>query len=184
VLESVKRTRTATDSETVVEGHDILAATGRSQNGWYWLGQSGVETTDHGYVKVPKTPGNNGARCGAVGEGEGRPAISSIIASRLPHRERDIHRRPSSDHGRQVPSACSRTPEFARIRRAKTKKEANARGMPIDSPKSLVADCETRTIQRPGFMESHHRSKERSHPWLPSSAFEWRRKSMASCKSR
>jgi len=153
--ESVKLQANWNDSETVLEGTHLLAATGRTSNtNGIGLEQAGVETTDCGYVKVNERLETTAPDVWAVGECAGSPHFTHIAFDDFRIVRDNILGGQRVTTGRQVPFCMFTDPEFARI--GLSEMEANERGIAYRLAKiPLAAVLRTRTLSETrGFMKA------------------------------
>jgi pyruvate/2-oxoglutarate dehydrogenase complex dihydrolipoamide dehydrogenase (E3) component len=139
----------------VIEGSDILAATGRTPNTQgMGLELAGVHLTSNGYIKVNERLETTAPGIWAIGECAGSPQFTHISYDDF----RVIHANVSSGNrvttGRQVPYCLFTDPELARIGLNET--EANAKGIAYRLAKMpMAADLRTRTLSETrGFMKA------------------------------
>ncbi|MDB5173003.1 MAG: rclA [Phycisphaerales bacterium] len=153
--ESVKLSANRDGSELVLEGTDLLAATGRTPNtDGIGLDLAGVETTDRGYIKVNERLETTAPGVWAAGECAGSPQFTHIAENDF----HIVHDNILGGHrvttGRQVPFCLFTDPEYARVGLSET--EANARGVayrPVTIP--IIAVPRTRTLSETrGFMKA------------------------------
>jgi pyruvate/2-oxoglutarate dehydrogenase complex dihydrolipoamide dehydrogenase (E3) component len=153
--DSVKLHVNHNGSEIIIEGTHLLAATGRTPNTEdIGLGQAGVETTDHGYVKVNERLETTAPNVWAVGECAGSPHFTHISFDDFRIVRDNILGGQRVTAGRQVPFCMFTDPEFARIGLSET--EANERGIAFRLAKILLAAVlRTRTLSETrGFMKA------------------------------
>jgi len=153
--ESVKLQANRNGSETVLEGTHLLAATGRTPNtDGIGLEQAGVETTDHGYVKVNERLETTAPDVWAVGECAGSPHFTHIAFDDFRIVRDNILGGHRVTSGRQVPFCMFTDPEFARIGLSET--EANECGIDYRLAKiPLAVVLRTRTLSETrGFMKA------------------------------
>ena len=142
-------------SEIVVEGTDLLAATGRTPNtDCLRLDLAGVETSDGGYVKVNELLETTAPQVWAAGDCAGSPHFTHISENDF----RIVHDNILGGHrvttGRQVPFCMFTDPEFARVGLNET--QAKARGVTYRLTKiPMIAVLRTRTLSETrGFMKA------------------------------
>jgi pyruvate/2-oxoglutarate dehydrogenase complex dihydrolipoamide dehydrogenase (E3) component len=153
--DSVKLHVNHNGSEIIIEGTHLLAATGRTPNTEdIGLGQAGVETTDHGYVKVNERLETTAPNVWAVGECAGSPHFTHISFDDFRIVRDNMLGGQRVTTGRQVPFCMFTDPEFARIGLSET--EANERGIAFRLAKiPLGAVLRTRTLSETrGFMKA------------------------------
>jgi pyruvate/2-oxoglutarate dehydrogenase complex dihydrolipoamide dehydrogenase (E3) component len=153
--ESVKLTAKRDGSELVLDGTDILVASGRTPNTeGIGLDLAGVETTGRGYIKVNERLETTAPDVWAVGECAGSPHFTHISENDF----HIVHDNILGGHrvttGRQVPFCIFTDPEYARI--GLSEREANERGVtyrlakiPLSAVQRARTLCETR-----GFMKA------------------------------
>jgi pyruvate/2-oxoglutarate dehydrogenase complex dihydrolipoamide dehydrogenase (E3) component len=153
--ESVKLSANRNGSELVLEGTDLLVATGRTPNtDGIGLDLAGVETTDRGFIKVNERLETTAPGVWAAGECAGSPQFTHIAENDF----HIVHDNILGGHrvttGRQVPFCLFTDPEYARVGLSET--EANERGVayrPVTIP--LIAVQRTRTLSETrGFMKA------------------------------
>ncbi|HTR42405.1 MAG TPA: FAD-dependent oxidoreductase [Pseudomonadales bacterium] len=153
--ESVKLYIKRDGSEIIVQGSDILVATGRTPNtNGIGLGVAGVQLTSHGYIKVNERLETTAPDVWAAGDCAGSPQFTHISE----HDFRVIHDNILGGQrvttGRQVPFCMFTDPEFARIGLNET--EAKEKGIAYRVAKiPMSAILRTRTISEPrGFLKT------------------------------
>jgi pyruvate/2-oxoglutarate dehydrogenase complex dihydrolipoamide dehydrogenase (E3) component len=153
--QSVKLRAVQGESERVLEGTHLLAATGRTPNtDGIGLELAGVEVTDRGYIKVNERLETTAPDVWAIGECAGSPQFTHIAFDDF----RVIRDNLAGGHhvttGRQVPFCMFTDPELARIGLSET--EAKARGIAYRLTKiPMVAVLRTRTLSETrGFMKA------------------------------
>src|SRR5215472_2353191 len=153
--ESVKLSVQRDGSNLVLEGTDLLVAAGRTPNtDGIGLEVAGVETTNHGYVKVNERLETTAPDVWAAGECAGSPHFTHISENDF----HVVHDNILGGHrvttGRQVPFCIFTDPEFARIGLSET--EAEARGISYRLAKiPLLAVLRARSLtQTRGFMKA------------------------------
>jgi pyruvate/2-oxoglutarate dehydrogenase complex dihydrolipoamide dehydrogenase (E3) component len=115
-------------AEKTLEGSHILVAAGRTPNTeGLGLESTGVELTDHGYLKVNERLQTTAAGVWAIGEVAGSPQFTHISVDDF----RVVHANITGTHrvttGRQVPYCLFTDPELARI--GLSESEAKARSI-------------------------------------------------------
>jgi pyruvate/2-oxoglutarate dehydrogenase complex dihydrolipoamide dehydrogenase (E3) component len=142
-------------SERILEGTDLLAATGRTANTeGIGLELAGVELTDRGYIKVNERLETTAPGVWAIGECAGSPQFTHIAFDDF----RVIRDNLAGGHrvttGRQVPFCMFTDPELARVGLSET--EAKAHGVAYRLTKiPMVAVLRTRTLSETrGFMKA------------------------------
>jgi pyruvate/2-oxoglutarate dehydrogenase complex dihydrolipoamide dehydrogenase (E3) component len=153
--ERVKLHATQTGSRIVVEGTDILVASGRTPNTQgIGLDLAGVEVTERGYVKVNEKLEATASGVWAVGDCAGSPHFTHIAFDDF----RIVTTNLAGGHrvttGRQVPFCMFTDPEFARVGLSET--EAKARGITYRLAKiPMVSVLRTRTLSETrGFLKA------------------------------
>ena len=153
--ESVKLTVQRDGSNLVLEATDVLVAAGRTPNtDGIGLEVAGVETTNHGYIKVNERLETTAPDVWAAGECAGSPHFTHISENDF----HVVHDNILGGHrvttGRQVPFCIFTDPEFARIGLSET--EAKARGISYRLAKiPLLAVLRARSLtQTRGFMKA------------------------------
>ncbi len=127
--ESVKLSAQRNGANLLLEGTDLLVATGRTPNtSGIGLEVAGVETTDRGYIQVNERLETTAPGVWAAGECAGSPHFTHISENDF----HIVHDNILGGHrvttGRQVPFCIFTDPEFARIGLSET--EAKQRGIP------------------------------------------------------
>lgn len=153
--ESVTVQGTRAGSEIVIEGTDLLAATGRTPNtDGIGLELAGVERTDRGHVKVNQRLETTATNVWAVGDCAGSPYFTHIAFDDF----RIVRDNLAGGHrvttGRQVPYCLFTDPELARI--GLNESEARARGIAYRLAKiPMAAVLRTQTLSETrGFMKA------------------------------
>jgi pyruvate/2-oxoglutarate dehydrogenase complex dihydrolipoamide dehydrogenase (E3) component len=152
---SVKLTVERDGSVQVLEGSDLLAAAGRIPNtAGIGMELAGVQTTDHGYIKVNERLQTTAPDVWAAGECAGSPHFTHVSENDF----HVIHDNILGGHrvttGRQVPFCLFTDPEYARIGLSET--EARQRGVAYrlaKLPLSAVLRAKTLSETR-GFMKA------------------------------
>jgi pyruvate/2-oxoglutarate dehydrogenase complex dihydrolipoamide dehydrogenase (E3) component len=142
------------DSNSVIEGTDLLVATGRTPNtDGIGLDLAGVELTDRGYIKVNERLETTAADVWAIGECAGSPQFTHIAFDDFRIIRDNLAGGNRATTGRQVPFCLFTDPELARIGLNET--EAKASGTPYRLAKiPMAADLRTRTLSETrGFMK-------------------------------
>jgi len=153
--QSVKLHANCDGSELVLEGTHLLVATGRTPNtGGIGLELAGVETTDHGYVKVNERLETTAPDVWAVGDCAGSPHFTHISFDDFRVVRDNILGGHRVTTRRQVPFCMFTDPELARIGFSET--EAKGRGVSYRLAKiPLVTVLRTRTLSETrGFMKA------------------------------
>jgi pyruvate/2-oxoglutarate dehydrogenase complex dihydrolipoamide dehydrogenase (E3) component len=153
--ESVKLHARWQGSEIVLRGTHLLVATGRTPNtDGIGLELAGVETTNHGYVKVNKRLETTAPSVWAVGDCAGSPHFTHISEDDFRIVRDNILGGHRETTGRQVPFCMFTDPEFARIGLSET--EAKERGIAYRLVKiPMLAVLRARTLSETrGFMKA------------------------------
>ena len=153
--ESVKLSANRDGSEIVLEGTDLMVALGRTPNtADIGLELAGVETTDHGYIKVNERLETTAPDVWAAGDCAGSPHFTHISENDFLIIHDNILGGQRVTTGRQVPFCLFTDPEFARIGLSET--EANERGIAYRLAKiPLIAVQRARTLSETrGFMKA------------------------------
>ena len=140
--------------ERVVEGTDLLVATGRTPNtGEIGLERAGVELNDHGYIKVNDRLETTAENIWAMGDCAGSPQFTHAAYNdfRVVHDNLNGGNRTTKD--RLVPFCMFTDPELARV--CRNESEARRDGLQYRLVKMPMADVlRTRTVsERRGFMK-------------------------------
>jgi pyruvate/2-oxoglutarate dehydrogenase complex dihydrolipoamide dehydrogenase (E3) component len=142
-------------AEEVVEGTDILAATGRLPNtDGIGLELAGVEITDRGFVKVNERLETTASGVWAVGDCAGSPHFTHIAYDDFRVVRDNLAGIDRVTTGRQIPFCMFTDPELARIGLSET--EARARGIAYRIAKiPIAAALRSRTLDETrGFMKA------------------------------
>ena len=141
-------------SERVVEGTDLLAATGRVANTTgVGLEQAGVELNDHGFIKVNERLETTAANVWAMGDCAGTPQFTHAAYNDF----RIVHDNLNGGHrtakNRLIPFCMFTDPELARVGRNES--EARRDGLAYRLVKMPIANVlRTRTVSEPrGLMK-------------------------------
>ncbi len=153
--QSVKLHADQDGSQIVLEGTDLLVATGRTPNTkGIGLELAGVELTDRGYIKVNERLETTAPGVWAAGDCAGSPHFTHIAENDFHIVHDNILGAHRVTTGRQVPFCMFTDPEFARIGLSET--EARERGiayrlakMPMNGVLRARSLAETR-----GFMKA------------------------------
>ncbi|HTV39861.1 MAG TPA: mercuric reductase [Candidatus Sulfotelmatobacter sp.] len=153
--ESVKLHVKKSGGNVVLEGTDLLVATGRTPNtDGIGLDLAGVKLTDRGYIKVNERLETTAPDVWAVGDCAGSPHFTHISENDFHIVQENILGGNRVTTGRQVPFCMFTDPEFARIGLSET--EARERGiayrlakLPMDHVFRAATISETR-----GFMKA------------------------------
>ena len=153
--ESVKLSARRNGANLLLEGTDLLVAAGRTPNtSGIGLEVAGVQTTDHGYIKVNERLETTAPGVWAAGECAGSPHFTHISENDF----HIVHDNILGGHrittGRQVPFCIFTDPEFARVGLSET--EANERGVAYRvGTIPLAAVLRARTLSETrGFMKA------------------------------
>jgi pyruvate/2-oxoglutarate dehydrogenase complex dihydrolipoamide dehydrogenase (E3) component len=153
--ESVQAVATQGGSEVILEGTHILIASGRTPNTQdIGLESTGVELTEHGFIKVNERLETTAPHIFAVGDCAGSPHFTHIAYDDF----RIIRDNFAGGHrvttGRSVPFCMFTDPELARIGLSET--EATRQGVRYQLLKlPMLAIPRVRTISEPhGFMKA------------------------------
>jgi pyruvate/2-oxoglutarate dehydrogenase complex dihydrolipoamide dehydrogenase (E3) component len=151
---TVKLHITQAGSEKILEGTDLLVATGREPNTQnIGLELAGVELTDRGYVKVNERLETTAPDVYALGDCAGSPQFTHIGYDDFRVVRDNFLGTPRTTTGRQVPSCMFTDPELARIGLSET--EAKRQNISYRLAKiPMLADLRTRTLSETrGFMK-------------------------------
>jgi pyruvate/2-oxoglutarate dehydrogenase complex dihydrolipoamide dehydrogenase (E3) component len=151
---TVKLHITQAGSEKILEGTDLLVATGRAPNTQnIGLELAGVELTDRGYVKVNERLETTAPGVYALGDCAGSPQFTHIGYDDFRVVRDALLGTPRTTTGRQVPSCMFTDPELARIGLSET--EAKRQNISYRLAKiPMLADLRTRTLSETrGFMK-------------------------------
>jgi pyruvate/2-oxoglutarate dehydrogenase complex dihydrolipoamide dehydrogenase (E3) component len=140
--------------ERIIEGTDLLVATGRTPNTrGIGLDQVGVELDGHGYIKVNDRLETTAANIWAMGDCAGSPQFTHAAYNdfRVVHDNLNGGNRTTKD--RLVPFCMFTDPELARVGRNEV--EARSDGIEYRVAKMpMAAVLRTRTVSEPrGFMK-------------------------------
>lgn len=142
-------------SPVILEGTDLLVATGRTANTQgIGLELAGIETTGRGFIKVNERLETTAPDTWAVGDCAGSPHFTHIAFDDF----RIVLDNVAGGHrvttGRQIPFCMFTDPEFARI--GLSESEAQAKGIPYRLAKiPMAAVLRTRTLSETrGFMKA------------------------------
>jgi pyruvate/2-oxoglutarate dehydrogenase complex dihydrolipoamide dehydrogenase (E3) component len=141
--------------EMVLEGTHLLVAGGRTPNtSGINLELAGVETTEHGFVKVNERLQTTAEGVWAIGDCAGSPNFTHISFDDFRVVRDNITGGNRVTTGRQVPFCLFTDPEFARI--GLSEKEAKEHGIAYRLAKiPMAAVLRTRTLsERRGFMKT------------------------------
>jgi len=140
--------------ERIVEGTDLLVATGRTPNtDGIGLEQAGVELKEHGYIRVNERLETTAANVWAMGDCAGSPQFTHAAYNdfRVVHDNLNGGNRTTKD--RLVPFCMFTDPELARVGRNES--EARRDGVEYRLARMAMADVlRTRTVCEPrGFLK-------------------------------
>jgi pyruvate/2-oxoglutarate dehydrogenase complex dihydrolipoamide dehydrogenase (E3) component len=152
--ESVKIHVKDGQGERIVEGTDLLVATGRTPNtDGIGLEQAGVELTGHGYIRVNERLETTATNVWAMGDCAGSPQFTHAAYDdfRVVHDNLNGGNRTTKD--RLVPFCMFTDPELARVGRNES--EARRDGVDYRLARMPMADVlRTRTVSEPrGFLK-------------------------------
>jgi pyruvate/2-oxoglutarate dehydrogenase complex dihydrolipoamide dehydrogenase (E3) component/uncharacterized protein (DUF302 family) len=153
--QSVKLHVKQSGSEKILEGTDLLVATGRTANTkGIGLELAGVELTDRGYIKVNERLETTAPDVWAIGECAGSPQFTHIAYDDFCVVRDNLAVGYRVTTGRQVPFCLFTDPELARIGLGET--EAKERGIPYRLAKIPMATVlRTHTLsEKRGFMKA------------------------------
>jgi pyruvate/2-oxoglutarate dehydrogenase complex dihydrolipoamide dehydrogenase (E3) component len=153
--QSVKLRAIQSGSEKILEGTDILIATGRTPNtDGIGLDLAGVELTDCGYIKVDESLRTAAPDVWAVGDCAGSPHFTHISFDDFRVILVDLTGGHRVTTGRQVPFCMFTDPELARIGLGET--EAREKGIAYRLARiPMMAVLRTRTLSETrGFMKA------------------------------
>jgi pyruvate/2-oxoglutarate dehydrogenase complex dihydrolipoamide dehydrogenase (E3) component len=142
-------------SETILEGTDLLVATGRTPNTkGIGLELAGVELTDRGYIKVNERLETTAPDVWAIGECAGSPQFTHIAFDDFRILRDNLAGGNRVTTGRQVPFCLFTDPELARIGLGET--EARKKGIPYRLAKiPMTTVLRTCTLSETrGFMKA------------------------------
>jgi len=143
------------NSNSVIEGTDLLVAAGRTPNtDGIGLDLAGVELTERGFIKVNERLETTAADVWAIGECAGSPQFTHIAFDDFRIIRDNLAGGNRVTTGRQVPFCLFTDPELARIGLNET--EAKESGTPYRLAKiPMAADLRTRTLSETrGFMKA------------------------------
>ncbi len=151
----VKLYTTQSGAELILEGTDLLVASGRTPNtSGIGLEMAGVQVNERGYIKVNERLETTAAGVWAVGDCAGSPHFTHISFDDFRVVRDNIMGGNHITTGRQVPFCLFTDPELARIGLSET--EAREKGIPYRLAKHpMNAVLRTRTLSEPrGFMKA------------------------------
>jgi pyruvate/2-oxoglutarate dehydrogenase complex dihydrolipoamide dehydrogenase (E3) component len=136
-------------SERVVEGTDLLAATGRVANTTgVGLEQAGVELNDHGFIKVNERLETTAANVWAMGDCAGTPQFTHAAYNDFRVVHDNLNGGNRTTKNRLIPFCMFTDPELARVGRNES--EAHRDGIAYRLVKMPIADVlRTRTVSEP-----------------------------------
>jgi pyruvate/2-oxoglutarate dehydrogenase complex dihydrolipoamide dehydrogenase (E3) component len=142
--------------DRVIEGTDLLIATGRMPNtADIGLEQAGVELNAHGYIKVNERLETTAANVWAMGDCAGSPQFTHAAYDdfRIVHDNLNLNGGNRTTKNRLVPFCMFTDPELARVGRNET--EARRDGIEYRVAKMPMANVlRSRTVSEPrGFMK-------------------------------
>jgi pyruvate/2-oxoglutarate dehydrogenase complex dihydrolipoamide dehydrogenase (E3) component len=140
--------------ERIVEGTDLLVATGRTPNtNGIGLEQAGVEVNEHGYIKVNDRLETTAANVWAMGDCAGSPQFTHVAYHDFRVMHENLNGGNRSTRDRLVPFCMFTDPELARVGRNES--EARRDGIEYRIAKMPMANVlRTHTIAEPrGFMK-------------------------------
>jgi len=152
---SVRLRIVSNGAEEVLEGTDLLVATGRTPNtAGIDLELAGVELTDRGFIKVDEHLRTTASDTWSVGDCKGGPFFTHISFDDFRVVVSDMTGGHHVTTGRQVPNCMFTDPELARVGLNET--EANVQGIPYRLAKvPMAAALRTRTLSETrGFMKA------------------------------
>jgi len=143
------------EREIALQGTHLLVATGRTPNtDEIGLETAGVETTEHGFVKVDESLRTTASGVWAVGDCAGSPHFTHVAFDDFRVVKEILAGGRRTTTGRQVPFCVFTDPEFSRI--GLSESEAKRRGIAYrlaKVPMSVV--LRTRTLsETQGFMKA------------------------------
>ena len=153
--ESVRLHATRDGSEDVIEGSDILVASGRTPNtDGIGLETAGIERDDRGFVKVDERLRTAVKGVWAVGDCAGRPHFTHIADSDVRVVRDNLAGIDRTTAGRLVPFCLFTDPELARV--GLSESEARSRGIAYRLAKiPVTAVLRSRTLSEPrGFYKA------------------------------
>ncbi len=151
----VRLNATREGAQIAFEGTHVLVAAGRTPNtDGIGLEMAGVETSEHGFVKVNEYLETTAPDVWAAGDCAGSPQFTHIAENDFRIVRDNILGGHRSTKGRQVPFCVFTDPEFARIGLSET--EARARKIPYRVSKiPAAAILRTRTLsETKGFLKA------------------------------
>jgi pyruvate/2-oxoglutarate dehydrogenase complex dihydrolipoamide dehydrogenase (E3) component len=153
--QSVKLRIVQNGTDKILEGTDLLVATGRTPNTeGIGLDLAGVELTTSGYIKANERLETTAPDVWAIGECAGSPQFTHIAFDDFRVIRENLAGRHRVTTGRLVPSCMFTDPELARVGLNETQAKAN--GIPYRLAKiPMAADLRARTLSETrGFMKA------------------------------
>jgi pyruvate/2-oxoglutarate dehydrogenase complex dihydrolipoamide dehydrogenase (E3) component len=141
-------------SERILEGTDLLVATGRTANtDGMRLDQAGVEVNQHGYIKVNERLQTTADHIWAIGDCAGSPQFTHVAFDDFRIVYDDLNGGSRTTKNRLVPFCMFTDPELARVGRNES--EARRDGIEYRVAKMPTASVlRTRTVSEPrGFLK-------------------------------
>jgi len=141
--------------EEVVEGSDMLVATGRVPNtAGIGLELAGVELDERGYIKVNDRLETSAPEVWAIGEGAGSPQFTHVSYDDYRVIQANLNGGTRSTKGRLVPYCMFTDPQLARV--GLSEAEAQRQGMPVRVAKMPMSDnLRAQTIgETQGFLKA------------------------------
>ena len=142
------------DGERILEGTDILVATGRTANtDGIGLDQTGVELNEHGYIKVNERLQTTADHIWAMADCAGSPQFTHVAFDDFRVVYDNLNGGNRTTKNRLVPFCMFTDPELARVGRNES--EARRDGIEYRVAKMRTADVlRTRTVSEPrGFLK-------------------------------
>ena len=142
------------DGERILEGTDLLVATGRTANtDGIGLEQTGVELDEHAYIKVNERLQTTADHIWAMGDCAGSPQFTHVAFDDFHVVYDNLNGGNRTTKNRLVPFCMFTDPELARVGRNES--EARRDGMEYRVAKMRAADVlRTRTVSEPrGFLK-------------------------------
>ena len=146
--------RIQSNVERILEGTDLLVATGRTANtDGIGLEQTGVELNKHGYIKVNERLQTTAAPIWAMGDCAGSPQFTHVAFDDFRVVYDNLNGGNRTIKNRLVPFCMFTDPELARVGRNES--EARRDGIEYRVAKMRTADgLRTRTVSEPrGFLK-------------------------------
>ena len=140
--------------ERIVEGTDLLVATGRMPNtDGIGLEQAGVELNEHGYIRVNERLETTAANVWAMGDGAGSPHFTHAAYNDFRVVRDNLNGGNRTTKDRLVPFCMFTDPELARVGRNES--EARRDGVEYRLARMPMANVlRTRTVSEPrGFLK-------------------------------